>query len=133
FLFIFLPFLPHCPRPPRPLRSFPTRPLFRSSHRTAVALSGVATLDAALLPSPIRQRLRQQEHPVEEAAPLVLHRGDCLGLVSCASGKEAERAQGDDHGGTTRRSEEHKTELQSRFEVVCHLLREKTKGKIEEA
>src|SRR5699024_10475896 len=31
-----------------------------ASHRTAVALSGVATLDAALLPSPIRQRLRQQ-------------------------------------------------------------------------
>src|SRR5699024_12495899 len=52
---------------------------------------------------------------------------DCLGLAENSPVLQIERKAYDDHANLIERSEEHTSELQSRFDLVCRLLLEKKK------
>src|SRR5699024_11252743 len=96
----------HLPRrPPRPRRS-PSTPLFRSSRcgRPAPVDPPATTPGASAPARPCRGRARAGR----QAAP------------DAPAPRSAERC--------SPRSEEHTSELQSRFELVCRLLLEKKKG-----
>src|SRR5207249_9950212 len=97
---------------PRALHSFPTR---RSSDLgIAAAVAAQRALAAHDWPDGVEVRVRMGLHTGEPSlsesgfVSLAVHRGARI----CAAG----------HGGQVLRSEEHTSELQSRFDLVCRLL-----------
>src|SRR5699024_12010753 len=101
---------PVSPPPPCPAL-FPYTTLFRS--RPSPALAGLWAL-------------------LEEVLDLGAVGAQCFRLVTCDPGSEVSddgwgAAEHGDAGTERQRSEEHTSELQSRFDLVCRLLLEKKK------
>src|SRR5207249_7564988 len=103
----------HAPLPLLALHPLPTR---RSSDLRRVSRAGA---DSVLADTP-PQGEGYAMHDLPRGEPLVPERGreEALDVVACPQGEPALRNE----GFTSGRSEEHTSELQSRFDLVCRLL-----------
>src|SRR5207249_5658888 len=99
-------------RPPPPSTPFPYTTLFRSHEPSRGFFKGTCLFDPLAPDTPSRMEALAQRHPGRIVA-LRIHEMHAPGTPSLAKGPIKDRDLRDP------RSEEHTSELQSRFDLVC--------------